>query len=131
MKIDIEKIEGYLLDIKAQHNGIESLLSKSTDHEILNQTWIMKGLKYSLIEIAEAMANTLQHILAKERGEPVIGYKETILRAGEPGIISQELSKKLKPFFDFRNSLIHISLVRDNKADFINFIEAIEKYIKE
>jgi uncharacterized protein YutE (UPF0331/DUF86 family) len=86
------------------------------------------------------MANTLQHILAKDMGEPVTGYVETIIRAGETKILSETLSRKIKPFFDFRNSLIHrywfisdeklLSLVRENKADFTSFIEAIEGYIR-
>ena len=140
MKIDTEKIQQYLLEIKARHHEIEDLLLKTPDAEILKETWILKGLKYSLIEIAEAMANILQHILAKDMGEPVTGYIETIIRAGETGILPEPLSKKIKPFFDFRNSLIHrywfisdeklLSLVRENKTDFIFFIEAIEKYTK-
>ncbi len=86
------------------------------------------------------MANILQHILAKDQGEPVVGYIETILRAGQTGILSEPLSKKIKPFFDFRNSLIHrywfisdeklLSLLRENKSDFLSFIEAIEEYLK-
>jgi uncharacterized protein YutE (UPF0331/DUF86 family) len=65
---------------------------------------------------------------------------ETIIRAGETKILSEDLSKRLKPFFDFRNSLIHrywsisdekfLSLVRENKGDFISFVEAIENYLK-
>ncbi len=140
MKIDTEKIQQYLLEIKARHREIEELLLKSSDAEILKEVWVLKGLKYSLIEIAEAMANILQHILAKDMGEPVVGYVETIIRAGETGILPDPLSKKIKPFFDFRNSLIHrywfisdeklLSLVRDNKSDFISFIEAVEKYVE-
>jgi uncharacterized protein YutE (UPF0331/DUF86 family) len=140
MKIDTEKIQQYLLEIKARHREIEELLLKNSDAEILEELWVLKGLKYTLIEIAEAMANLLQHILAKDMGEPVVGYIETIIRAGETGILPKSLSKKLKPFFDFRNSLIHrywfisdeklLSLVRENKTDFISFIEAIENYIK-
>jgi len=86
------------------------------------------------------MANILQHILAKDMGEPVTGYVETIIRAGQTNILPEPLSKKIKPFFDFRNSLIHrywfisddklLSLVRENKSDFNSFIEAIENYIK-
>jgi len=141
MKIDTEKIKGFLSEIKARHYEIEELLRTHLDQEILKQPWVLKGLKYALIEIAEAMANILQHILAKERGEPVTGYVETVIRAVHTGIIAEPLSKKIKPFFDFRNSLIHrywfisdeklLSLVRENKADFISFIEAIETYMKE
>jgi uncharacterized protein YutE (UPF0331/DUF86 family) len=140
MKIDIEKIQQYLSEIKARHYEIEELLLKSSDAEILKEPWVLKGLKYTLIEIAEAMANTLQHILAKDMGEPVVGYVETIIRAGETNILPESLSKKMKPFFDFRNSLIHrywfisdeklLLLVRENKTDFNSFIEAIEGYIK-
>jgi len=140
MKIDTEKIQQYLLEIKARHREIAELLLKNSDPDILKEAWVLKGLKYALIEIAEAMANILQHILAKDMGEPVVGYVETIIRAGETGILPESLSKKLKPFFDFRNSLVHrywfisdeklLSLVRDNRTDFISFIEAIENYIK-
>lgn len=140
MKIDTEKIQKYLSDIKKGYDEIDTLLSNTADREILLQPWIVKGLKYTLIEIAESMANTLQHILAKDKGIPVTGYKETIIQAGERGIISDGLSNRLKPFFDFRNSLIHrywyiseeklLSLVRENKKDFLNFIDAIEQYIK-
>ena len=140
MKIDVEKIQQYLSEIKTRHREIEDLLLKNSDAEILKEPWVLKGLKYSLIEIAEAMANTLQHILAKDMGEPVAGYVETIIRAGETNILPESLSHKIKPFFDFRNSLIHrywfisdeklLSLVRENRNDFISFIESIEVYIK-
>ena len=140
MKIDIEKIQRYLLEIKLNHHEIEELFQGNADQEILKQPWLLKGLKYSLIEVAEAMANVLQHILAKDMGEPVTGYVETVTRAGQTNILSESFSKKIKPFFDFRNSLIHrywfisdeklLSLVRENKNDFISFIEAIENYIK-
>ena len=86
MKIDTEKIQQYLLEIKARHREIEELLLKNSDAEILKEPWILKGLKYTLIEVAEAMANILQHILAKDMGEPVVGYVETIIRAAEMSI---------------------------------------------
>ena len=140
MKIDIEKIERYLLEIKARHHEIDQLLEARTDVEILKELWVLKGLKYTLVEVAEAMANILQHILAKEMGEPVSGYVETVIRAGQTNILPDTLSKKLRPFFDFRNSLIHrywfisderlLPMVRENKIDFISFVEAIEGYIK-
>ena len=141
MKIDIEKIQKYLLEIKARHYEIDQLLGRTTDAELLKDTWVLKGLKYALVEIAEAMANVLQHILAKDMGEPVTGYVETIIRAGETNLISDHLSRRLRPFFDFRNSLIHrywfisdeklLSLVRENKEDFVSFINEVEGYLKK
>ena len=141
MKIDTDKIQRYLMEIKARHHEIKELLLRSSDAELLKDPWVLKGLKYSLVEIAEAMANLLQHILAKEMGEPVTGYVETIIRAGEENILSDALSKRLRPFFDFRNSLIHrywfisdeklLSLVRENKEDFASFISEVEHYPKK
>jgi uncharacterized protein YutE (UPF0331/DUF86 family) len=138
MNIDKERINRYLLEIRARHREITALLSENTDEAILQDAWRLKGLKYALIEVAEAMANVLQHILAKDMGEPVTGYTETVIRAGELRILPDELSKKLKPFFDFRNSLIHrywiisdsklLSLVRENSSDFDAFIHAIQAY---
>jgi uncharacterized protein YutE (UPF0331/DUF86 family) len=139
MNIDTEKINRYLLEIRARHREIDTLLSENPDEGILQDAWRLKGLKYTLIEVAEAMANVLQHILAKDMGEPVTGYAETIIRAGELRILPAELSKKLKPFFDFRNSLIHrywiisdsklLSLIRENRGDFEEFIAAIQVYV--
>ena len=67
----------------------------------------LKAAKYILIELAEAMSNTLQHILAKQKGIAVSGYIDTIVKGRKEGIISEGLFEKLKPFFDFRNSLVH------------------------
>lgn len=140
MNIDKERIQRYLLEIKGRHKEIEELLRTTPDMEILKRPWVLRGLKYTLIEIAEAMANTLQHILAKELGEPLTGYVETIIRSGEAAILPEVLARKLRPFFDFRNSLIHrylfiaddklLSLVRENMNDFLTFVEAVETYIK-
>lgn len=140
MKLDIKRIQNYLLDIKSRAIEIEGLFREYTAEELLAQPWLIKGLKYLLIELAEIMANALTHILTRDKGEAVTGYVETIVRAGEAGIISKSLSSKLKPFFDFRNSLIHrywiisddklIILVQKNYKDFLNFIDEIEKYLR-
>jgi uncharacterized protein YutE (UPF0331/DUF86 family) len=138
MSVDVERVNRYLLEIRSRHREISVLLRENTDEKILQDAWMLKGLKYTLIEVAEAMANVLQHILAKDMGEPVTGYTETVIRAGELRILPDELSKKLKPFFDFRNSLIHrywiisdsklLSLIRENGSDFDAFIYAIQAY---
>lgn len=140
MKVDIERITGYLLEIKNRVKEIEELLSSHSDEDLLKNKWLIKGLKYSLVEIAEAIANTLTHILAKDRGVMVSGYIDTVIKSKENRIISEDLYNKIKPFMDFRNSLIHrywvisdnklLELTRKNYKDFENFIREIENYIK-
>lgn len=95
---------------------------------------IFKAVKYMLVEIAEAMSNILQHILAQDKGIPVSGYIETILKARESKIISESTFKNLKPFFDFRNSLIHRYWQIDDNILFKNLMAGLKdfnKFIKE
>ena len=73
MKLDKNRIQNYLLDIKSRTLEIEKLLEEFPNKKLLDQSWLIKGLKYLLIEIAEIMANTLTHILTRDRGEVVAG----------------------------------------------------------
>ena len=141
MKVDLRRINQYLLEIKSRTNQLKELLEKSTNDEILSSIWIVKGIKYTIVEIAEAMANVIQHILSKEKGIPVKGYVEGVILAAEEKIISSVLAQKLKPFFDFRNAIIHrywiisdeklLQLLRKNLSDFEQFIEEIEIYLHD
>ncbi len=140
MNVDIEKVSRYLMEIKERRHDLGRLLGENSDPALLADPWRLRGLKYTLVEMAEAMANTLQHILAKDMGQPVTGYVETILKAGDKGILPPMIVGKLKPFFDFRNSLIHrywiisdeklVQLLRENIGDFDDFVESIENYLK-
>src|SRR4030042_5376748 len=139
MKIDTARLQNYLLDIKSRTIEIEKLLSNNNNEQILSNPWLIRGLKYLLIEIAEIMANALTHILTRDKGQTVTGYIDTIIKAGDVSIISDSLSKKLKPFFDFRNSIIHrywiisdeklLLLTRENYKDFELFIDEIKIYM--
>lgn len=50
MKIDKERVQKYLLEIKARHNEIEELLFNKSDADILKEPWVVKGIKYTLFE---------------------------------------------------------------------------------
>ncbi|OGF58772.1 MAG: hypothetical protein A2Y62_09715 [Candidatus Fischerbacteria bacterium RBG_13_37_8] len=141
MKIDTARLQNYLLDIKSRTIEIEKLLSNNNNEQILSDPWLIRGLKYLLIEIAEIMANTLTHIITRDKGQTVTGYVDTIIKAGDLSIISESLSKKLKPFFDFRNSIIHrywiisdeklLLLTRENHKDFELFIDEIKIFMQK
>ena len=100
----------------------------------------LKAVKYLLVELAEAISNTLQHILAKEKGIPVSGYLDTIVKGYEQGLISEDLFTKLKPFLEFRNTLVHRYWIVDDerlienvirgKNDFSQFVSEIEAYLE-
>ena len=64
-------------------------------------------LKYSTIVIAQAIAATLQHILAKRHNAVVEGYMDVFTKAREFRILSGDLVSSLQPFLRFRNMLGH------------------------
>jgi len=138
MKLNRERINQYLIEITKSGSDLKKLI---VENRLLPESVELKAAKYILIELAEAISNTLQHILAKEKGIPVSGYIDTIVKGYETGIISKELFNQLKPFMDFRNSLIHrywkidddllIKNILEGHKDFFEFINEIEKYLKE
>lgn len=137
MKIDMVRLKKYLADIVLSARELKTIIEQN---ELQPDSIELKAAKYILIELAEAMSNTLQHILAKQKGIAVSGYIDTIAKGYKEGIISEELFNKLKPFFDFRNSLVHrywiidddklIHNILDGKDDFDQFANEIEIYVE-
>jgi len=137
MKIDTVRLKKHLSDIARSAHDLKIIVDQNT---LLPDSIELKAAKYLLIELAEAMSNTLQHILAKEKGIAVSGYIDTIVKGYNEGIISKELFQKLKPFFDFRNSIVHrywiiddeklITNIQSGKDDFNQFTEELEAYTK-
>ena len=136
MKVDRARISRYLTELKKASRDLERLVA---ENHLRPDSIALKAAKYLLVELAEGMANTLQHILAKDMGLPVSGYIDTIAKAHQRGIVDDDLFQRLKPFFDFRNSLVHrywtidderlIGNIETGHADFDRFIEAIEGYL--
>lgn len=136
MRIDLPRIKRYLMEITKNANDLRQLIE---ENELKPDSTALKAAKYILVELAEAMSNTIQHILAKQQGIAVSGYIDTIAKAHQQAIISAELFRKLKPFFDFRKSLIHrywriddrrlIQNIRIGQGDFLQFVEEIEEYL--
>ena len=104
MRADPIRIKHYLSEIRRNSLELNQLIDQN---ELTVNSVPLKAAKYILIELAEAISNAIQHILAKDKGIAVSGYIDTISKAYESGLISEKLFQKLKPFFDFRNSLIH------------------------
>ena len=136
MKTDPVRIKSYLAEIRRNALDLCALIDQN---ELVPDSLPMKAAKYILIELAEAMSNTIQHILAKEKGVAVSGYIDAVVKGHEQGILSEDLFHRLKPFFDFRNSLIHrywsldddrlIENIKSGRNDFNCFIEEVESYM--
>lgn len=139
MKIDKERIDKYLDQIASEIEDLEQVL-KIKDEDIVADPHLLKSLKYSIIIIAEAIASTLQHILAKKHNTVVDGYTAVYVQSQTHAIISSELLTSLSPFFKFRNMLVHqywkvdnqvfVENIRDGLNDFEAFVKEINKVVK-
>ena len=137
MSLDPVRLERYLQEITRGSGELKTLVR---ENQLKPGSVPLKAAKYLLIELAEGLSNTLQHILAKEKGVPVSGYLDTIVKGFEQGIISESLFNKLKPFLEFRNTLIHrywivedsrlIENILQGQNDFSLFVSEIENYLK-
>ena len=136
MQNDKERIAKYLDQIASETTDLQQILSRS-DEEILRDRHIVKALKYSTIVIAEAIAGTLQYILAKRHNVVVDGYMEVFKKSKEHQILSDELLDRLQPFIAFRNMLVRhywrvddsvfLQNLRDGREEFRAFIRGISK----
>ena len=144
MKLDYERLGKYLDEIAAETIDIENTFdrkSKKGEDLVQQDPYILKSLKYSTIVIAEAIASTLQHILAKKYNVVIDGYMAVFSRSKENKVISTKLLTRLQPFFRFRNMLVHQywrvdnkvfeSNLRDGLHDFRIFVNEIRKIIEE
>ena len=136
MKTDPIRIKSYFAEIRKNSSELSQLIDQN---ELKAESLPLKAAKYLLIELAEAMSNTIQHILAKEKGVAVSGYIHSVVKAQQHGLIPADMVQRLKPFFDFRNSLIHrywsidddrlIENIKNGRDDFDRFVEEIEAYL--
>jgi len=139
--LDPKRLRRYCLTIQENVEDIRYLLSQYSDQELLEKRYLLKALKYSLIEIAEAMADVLQHMLAKLKGEAAESYLEVGEKARSANLMDSELLGRLMFFFKFRNLLVHRyweidnhRLVRETRkgyGDFESFIDNVETLLKE
>ena len=133
MMVDIKRVRQYLAEITRNSQELKKIVEQGV---LAPDSIELKAVKYLLIELAEAMSICLQHLLAKQKGIAVSGYIDTIAKGYKTGILSEGLFKKLKPFFDFRNSLVHrywsvdddklIENIRAGLNDFDQFVDEME-----
>ena len=143
MKLDDERLVKYLDEIAAETIDIETTIGQKGKKKngLMQDPHILKSLKYSTIVIAEAIASTLQHILAKKYNVVIDGYMAVFSKSKENKVISTKLLARLQPFFRFRNMLVHQywrvdnivfeNNLRDGLNDFRKFVNKIRKIMKE
>jgi uncharacterized protein YutE (UPF0331/DUF86 family) len=140
VELDPKRIESYLQQIVAEVADVEKTLS-IPDDQILSDRAKLKSLKYSVIVIAEAMTGALQHILAKKHGVAVDGYSDALMKSTQHKVVDEDLLGRLRPFFVFRNMLVHqywrvqdeafLENLRAGLGDFREFARQLNQKLKE
>ena len=128
--LDLERISKNLQDIYSEVDEIDDLFLCKNIEDILEDPLILKALKYSVITINEAIANTLQHILAKHFSISISGYAECLEKACQYQIISKDLFQRLSPFVRFRNMLVHRYWIVNDEIFLRNLKEGLEDFRK-
>jgi uncharacterized protein YutE (UPF0331/DUF86 family) len=106
VELDPKRIDSYLQQIVTEVIDLEKILVLP-DGQIVSDKAKLKSLKYSVIVIAEAMTGALQHILAKKHSVAVDGYSDALMKSVQHNVVDEELLARLRPFFVFRNMLVH------------------------
>jgi uncharacterized protein YutE (UPF0331/DUF86 family) len=140
MQLNIERIAKNKADILKTKNDLLSIIASDKETFLLDNRNTL-SLKYLLIQAVEAISDTCQHILAKIKGITCDGYVDCIVKAGDNGLITNQLANKLRRLSDLRNSLIHrywiidneelYDITKENIYDFEEFVEQIDSFIKE
>jgi uncharacterized protein YutE (UPF0331/DUF86 family) len=134
--VDTKRVERYLATVRENTEDIRGLVTRYDDDQILRDRYLLKAFKYCLIEIAEAMADTLQHMLARTKGLAAESYLELVEKAAQSALLDAELLGRLRFFFKFRNMLVHryweiedqrlLHEARKGLGDFDLFIETVK-----
>jgi uncharacterized protein YutE (UPF0331/DUF86 family) len=134
VELDQKRIDSYLQQIATEAGDLEKILALP-DGQLVSDRAKLKSLKYSVIVIAEAMTGALQHILAKKHSVAVDGYSDALMKSTQHKLVDEELLGRLRPFFVFRNMLVHqywkvqdetfLKNLRAGLSDFREFVRKI------
>ncbi|AYO32297.1 DUF86 domain-containing protein [Biomaibacter acetigenes] len=126
--------------IKEQISSIRELLKEKNKDEILADTWLLKGLKYSLQTAVEAMIDIIYHISAKHFNKAAEDAREGLSILLEHSVIDENSYTIYSSMIGFRNRVVHgyqqvtpervYEIASKELVDFERFIEQILKFLR-
>jgi len=132
VSLDRERMMAKISHIREQTTSIKGLLDSEKKEEILEDPWLIKGLKYSLQTAIEAMIDLAYHIAAKKFGHAPGDAREALRIILEAGLIARENWPVYSAMIGFRNRIVHgyqevsservYEMARNELADFEKFI---------
>ncbi len=139
MDFDADRLRRNKRDILDIRRSLEDFTSGGRDAFLADPRNAL-SVKYLLVQVVEAIADTCQHLLSRVAGVACEGYVDCILKAGEHGLLPLDLADKLRRLADLRNSIVHrywiiddrelYRLCRENSGDFRAFVDRIEERLR-
>lgn len=140
MGVNRERVISKISYIKEQVNGINQLLAEKDDQDILNNPWLVKGLKYTLQTSVEAVIDIAYHIAAKIYNRAPADARDALKILAEGGLVSRKDALTYSNMIGFRNRVVHgyqevspervLEIARNELGDFEKFIRQVS-YVLE
>lgn len=105
--MDNERIFKKIGYIRQQVASIRDLLSSRQKDEILNDSWLVRGLKYALQTAIEAVIDIAYHISAKKYFQAPRDARQAVQILVENKVISKERMMIYSSMIGLRNRIVH------------------------
>lgn len=140
MAVNPELVQSRLAFISGEVAALEQLVESFSVDEFSADPWRVKGVKYSLQTVIEAMIDVAYHVCAKAFARAPQDAHEALLCLAEHGVIAREHLPIFREMVHFRNRVVHgyqrvdddrvYRIVKDHRADFRAFVMALTRYLQ-
>ncbi len=107
MVYDKERVYEKIAFIREQKADIHSLIGEKPYEEIINDQWIIKGLKYSLQISVDALIDIAYHLSAKHYKHAPADARDALQLLLTKGVLCNEEYEKYSSMVGFRNRVVH------------------------
>ncbi len=107
MVYDKERVYEKIAFIREQKADIHSLIGEKPYEEIINDQWVIKGLKYSLQTSVEALIDIAYHLSAKHYKHAPADARDALQLLLTKGVLCNEEYEKYSSMVGFRNRVVH------------------------
>lgn len=139
MTFDPDRIMKKIGYVEEQISALRRLIETSSRAELLNDPWLIRGIKYSIQTAIEAIIDIAYHICAKKFLYAPSDARDALRRLKEEGWIDDKELSVYSGMIGFRNRLVHgyqevsperlYDIVTEGLRDLEVFIERVLRYV--
>lgn len=138
MKLDPERVAGFIADIRQSSSRLRSI-GTMPEGEFLSDPDAQDIARSRLLTAVQAALGICYHICAKELDYVPKDYAGCFDKLGQAGVIDAQLATRLVQMARFRNRLVHLywdtdyrqvhRIIRDDLADLETFVQTVERFL--